>query len=376
MAITHGAEQSQDGTQGNTSDSSRWLVAQQRLRESGIPPVHERLWASPTLAARADQHMEAALAECTRAEANLGSLLRGLSHLTAGATAAREANVTLLTELDTMRELLGRSNEDELRLRHRVQMLEQALETAEREAHLARALLIEQEDLFLVELLTDHERQIAALERRLAEAHVASERALTAPLLPSDVTPAPRRSDTLPQLGTLDELALDGSDFERHVHVPDDHRDSRIVPISTMPPPPDFEGDPGRAAGPISTMPPPPSFSPEESVPSVRPETLPPAPRAPESRPIATLMLRTISIGPGPLMPKPASSAELPEDPKALPVETAASSADAPPRHDSKPNLRQKPDPSTRPLVGYSLGSDDVAEERIDTSRISPRPKD
>jgi hypothetical protein len=332
MAITQGAEQSQDGTQGETSDSDRWLLAQQRLRESGIPPAHERLWASPTIAAEADGHMEAALAECTRAEANLGSLLRGLSHLTAGASAAREANVTLLTELDTMRALLGRSNEFELRLRHRVVMLEQALETAEREANVARALLIEQEDLFLVELLTDHERQIATLERRLAEAQVASDRALTPPLLPSGIAPPPQRSESLPQLGALDELALEGSEFEHR--ATEEERDSRIVPISTMPPPP--------------------GFSPEEA-PSARSEPPPPAPRAPESRPIATLMLRTISIGPAPLHQGPAEA--------------------SPPRHDSKPNLKQKPDPATRPLVGYSLGSDEVAEERIDTSRLGTRLK-
>jgi hypothetical protein len=351
MAITHGAEQSQDGTQGKPSDSSRWLLAQQRLRESGIPAAHERLWASPTVAAEADVHMEAALAECTRAEANLGSLLRGLSHLTAGATAAREANVTLLTELDTMRALLGRSNEFELRLRHRVEMLEQALETAERESFIARALLIEQEDLFLVELLTDHERQIGALERRLAEAQVASERALMAPLLPSGIAPAQRRSESLSHLGALDELALEGSEFEQG--ATEEGRDSRIVPISTMPPPPDFEGDTG-LAGPLSTMPP---------------------PRAPESRPIATLMLRTISIGPAPLVQRPASGSES-SSAEAATTDAAPSPAASPTRHDSKSNLKQKPDPATRPLVGYSLGSDQVAEERIDTSRLGTRPKD
>jgi hypothetical protein len=328
---------------------------------------------------QADEHMEAALAECTRAEANLGSLLRGLSHLTAGATAARDANVTLLNELDTMRTLLDRSNEYELRLRHRVEMLEQALETAEREASLARALLIEQEDLFLVELLTDHERQIAALERRLGEAQVASERALTAPLLPSGVAPAPRRSESLPRHDSLDELALEGTDFEGRApeepHAPEEQRDSRIVPISTMPPPPDFLGDTG-FAGPSSTIPPPPSFAPQETVGA--PSEPPPAPvaRGPESRPIATLMLRTISIGPAAPAPRPAEAAPIPAEAAPIPAEAAPIPAEAaPPRHDSKPNLLQKPDPSTRPLVGYSLGSDDVAEERIDTSRIGPRPK-
>jgi hypothetical protein len=45
-----------------------------------------------------------------------------------------------------------------------------------------------------------------------------------------------------------------------------------------------------------------------------------------------------------------------------------------PPRPSSRPPLKQKPDPSTRPLTGYRLGSDDVAEERIDADRITSRP--
>jgi len=42
----------------------------------------------------------------------------------------------------------------------------------------------------------------------------------------------------------------------------------------------------------------------------------------------------------------------------------------SPPRPSpSKPPLKQKPDPSTRPLVGYALGRGDVAEERVESSR-------
>jgi hypothetical protein len=99
----------------------------------------------------------------------------------------------------------------------------------------------------------------------------------------------------LPRLDSLDELALEGTDFEGRApeepHAPEEQRDSRIVPISTMPPPPDFLGDTG-FAGPSSTIPPPPSFAPQETVGA--PSEPPPAPvaRGPESRPIATLMLR------------------------------------------------------------------------------------
>lgn len=269
----------------NSSESSAWLLAQQRLRESGIPPAHERVWVRATLASEADDHVEAALAECTRTEANIGALLRGLSHLMAGATAAREANATLLHELDAMRELLGRSNENELTLRCRVQSLERALETAERDAALSRAVLIEQEDLFLAELLTDHERELTALKGALIEAQNTVARVASA------------------------------------------------APISTLPPPPDFKAE--TALGHIATLPPPPDFSVEAAPPS-------------DVAPHAALTV------------------------EAAPITTPAAS-EAPIRRDSKPVLKQKPDPSTRPLVGYSLGEGDVAEEIVDTSRLDLR---
>jgi hypothetical protein len=39
-----------------------------------------------------------------------------------------------------------------------------------------------------------------------------------------------------------------------------------------------------------------------------------------------------------------------------------------------KPILRPKPDVSSRPLVGYSIAGDQVAEEHVDQSRPTLRP--
>ena len=39
-----------------------------------------------------------------------------------------------------------------------------------------------------------------------------------------------------------------------------------------------------------------------------------------------------------------------------------------------RPPLKQKPDPSTRPLVSYSLGTDSVEAEQIEGVRISSKP--
>src|SRR5262249_421826 len=119
---------------------------------------------------RSDAHAQLALAESVRAEANLSLLLRGLSSLSAGAEAARESNAVLSRELDALRALLARSHAEEMALKHRVLTPEQRHEAAERDAARARAFFIEQEDAFLKELLMDHDREIGALRRQLAEA--------------------------------------------------------------------------------------------------------------------------------------------------------------------------------------------------------------
>jgi len=209
----------------------------------------------------------------------------------------------------------------------------------------------------------------------------------------------------------------------------------RMAPISTMPPPPDFQAESAIEPEPISTIPPPPSYDPEatraaaalraederrsgivELAPgpvSEPPPSAPPSSRAPDSKSGGTLMLKTISVGPAPLIQKrpreeepappsnrapaifdvdapfPAVSGEtlpgiqrsealLPpvllddEIDEITEVKAAVETAES--RRDSKPVLKPKPDPSTRPLVSYSLGSEDVAEEHVDTSRVSSRP--
>jgi hypothetical protein len=354
----------------------------------------------------ADEHIETALAECTRAEANLGSLIRGLTHLTAGARAARDANTSLLRELDSVRELLGKSHAHELMLRHRVQSLEQQLENAEREATLAHGRFIEQEDLFLAQLLTDHERELIDLRRKLVRAEVRNLRALELDLPaegPEESLIIPREIAERPD--SLDELALARAAASPLGPEPAAGEDAplRTAPISTMPPPPDFHAEGEIEPEPISTIPPPPSYDPfathlpgkaderrsgiVELAPAAT-ESEPPPSRGPESKPVGALLLKTISVGPGPLIPKRADAQPAPNrTPGILDVAleslpllfddeiTEVKTVDVPAsRPDSKPAIKQKPDPSTRPLVGYSLGSNEVAEEHIDTSRISSRP--
>jgi len=148
-------------------DSHALRVSAGTQYESGIPPA--RLRPEPSLSS-GEERLELALAEVSRTEANLGQLLRGLKHLATGAAAAREANRELCHELDELRAHLVHVNEQETALRYRMAQLEQLLDVIRREAARERRFLIEQQDLFLVEIMTEHEQTIAELRRSLLEA--------------------------------------------------------------------------------------------------------------------------------------------------------------------------------------------------------------
>jgi hypothetical protein len=164
-----------DGVQEPSPDSSELSVRRDVKHESGIPPARAGRTRDRS-SSEADQRLEQALSDVARTEANLQSLVRGLKHLTAGATAALDSTRPLASEIDAIRGLLPRGNEPasprrdtETTLEERVLELTVALEQSK--AHSRRELekFIEQEDLFLVELLNDHERQVHELEQRVAE---------------------------------------------------------------------------------------------------------------------------------------------------------------------------------------------------------------
>ncbi len=152
-------------------DSSPLRVSLNTQFESGIPPA--RLRDELSLEGGVER-LELALASVTRTEANLGLLLRGLKHLAAGATAARDANTELTHELDELRAHLTRGNEEEHALRYRMGQLEQLLDVIRHETTRERQFLVKQQDLFLVEIMTDHDRQVADLRRMLKEAQASS----------------------------------------------------------------------------------------------------------------------------------------------------------------------------------------------------------
>jgi hypothetical protein len=142
-------------------DSGNLRVSLTTAYESGIPPARDRL-ARATQSDAALEQLELVLVESTRAEANLGLLLRGLKHLAAGASAAQEANAILMQELESLRIRLSKVYESETLLSQRVQTLENALDAASRE----RESWLVQEDAFLAELLDEQEQKLFAVERQ------------------------------------------------------------------------------------------------------------------------------------------------------------------------------------------------------------------
>jgi len=312
-------------------DASGVHLTEGERRESGIAPARERLTSEVTLTARGDELVQLALAESARTEANLNVLLRGLQHLTTGAAAALEANTQMACELDAVRNLLGKGHVEELALRQRVRLLEHTLETVRREVARERALFIEQEDLFLEQLLGDHEREIARLEERLARV------AAHEPELDARATIRPEPLEPTP----LGAIAL------RTVRIP------RPIPA---PVPDTLQPSPQRAGGAAPALP-------------AAADTLPPSSATSETeRP------------PARASGAPASGTRTPAAATDTPVADASPRSGEHPseeamlltRPTSRPPPLQKPGLSTRPLVGYSLGSGDVAEEHLGRSPRKP----
>ncbi len=171
MTLAH-APEGDDSNDEPSPDSRNLRVSLKTAYESGIPPARDRLARSADSYAALDQ-LELVLVESTRAEANLGLLIRGLKHLAAGAGAAQEANSILVQELESLRSRMSKVYESESVLKKRVQVLENAIDAATRE----RESWWVQEDAFLAGLLDEHEQKLfeieRAQERKLAEMDLA-----------------------------------------------------------------------------------------------------------------------------------------------------------------------------------------------------------
>lgn len=373
----------------------------------------------PSLSSDGDQHFRAALDAGSRAGSSLSELSRIVAELSGGLGGARLANEQLVQELSTLRAMLGPATEQQLSLSQRVAQVEQQLADAGIEAERERRFLTEQHDEFIASLLDEHEEalrarteqgdtadlraEVSELAQKLVQAESARSRAEAEcarareaqGLAQAERDAAQARAERRER--ERDELRAEASQLRARLGT---HRSA-----STTPPPPLTSSRPPSLRPPLalqldageldSTLPPRSPSSP--GWPSIRPRLAPPpaelhravhAATAASSSQTAPVFPRE-STRPGVGGPKPSEpppppsfgpppSGWTPPPPTAEPSPTArptvVSAASSPDLPRQQPALKQKPDPTTRPLIDYSLGKGGVQSETLEGARLSSKP--
>ena len=90
----------------------------------------------------------------------------------------------------------------------------------------------------------------------------------------------------------------------------------------------------------------------------------------PRSNPNAAPLPTRLSPPPARLSPSPARYSQPPEELR----RALTNPPSTPSLASSRPPLKQKPDPSTRPLVGYSLSNESIEPEHMEGVRLSSKP--
>jgi hypothetical protein len=155
------------GTSDNVAERNADFAprSQERPIESDPRPAsgHSGLRMAPSIGAR----IQAALAASARTEATLGDLSRTVKFLMATIGSVRDANAGLASELATLAEVLKGGDGDRAASAGGVEMLARFGDDGERDAEHDR--LVSEHDRFIAMLVEDHERDLDALRRRLAE---------------------------------------------------------------------------------------------------------------------------------------------------------------------------------------------------------------
>lgn len=161
------------------------------------------------------------------------------------------------------------------------------------------------------------------------------------------------------------------------------------IPLSTRPPPVDSRRDSAqaRALGAARTLDQlemeallnPPSAPHASLNPPSAPDAAAAAPRVPpissvlnppRSNPDAAPLHTRLSPPPTRLSPAPSRHSPPPEELRRALTNAPAMQSSA----SSRPPLKQKPDASTRPLVGYSVGNESIEAEHLEGVRLSSKP--
>jgi hypothetical protein len=384
---------------------------------------------APSLSSRSDQHFRAALEAGSRAGSSLTALARLVNDLAGGLTGARLANEQLVQELSTLRALLGSAKDQQVSLTERVAELEQALAEQEQEAARQRQFLTDQHDDFLAALMEEHEQALADHDAETQTTRISAEVSeLARSLARAEAARSQAESDCQRARDALAKAQTQRDEAQARADKRERERDELRAeasqlrarlgaqrPFSTAPPPP-------VASRPASYRPPPelaldtgeldstlPVRAPTPRVANVVPRFMPPraprvgaaltpsppSPTAEESAPAAVgpsaLEFPRESTRPGVGGPKPSEPPPPPSfgpspssgwtpvppapDSSLSPRPAVVSAASQPPGLAAlRPALKQKPDPTTRPLTDYSLGEDGVSTETLEGVRLSSKP--
>jgi hypothetical protein len=370
----------------------------------------------PSLSQRSDQHFRAAIDASTRAGSSLSELSKMVAELSSGVVGAKQANEQLTLELATLRALLGATTEQQLGANRRLAELEQEVLATRAEAERERRFLTEQHDRFLAALLEEHEEALAARDRAgtvNADASDLTQRLAQAESLRAQAEAECERvgralANANAQLDEAqaraekrererDELRAEASQLRARLGT---HRATSSIPpapVSAPRPPPSYRPPPALQldAGELdSTL----HARPWQRLASVVPRLGPPPAELERALPVVSSTRATSASsfprvstrpgvgGPGPSEPPPSSFGPAPTGwtpPPPAPVETpvvtmparTVSAASLPAGLPSQqPALKKKPDPTTRPLISYSLGGDGVKSETLEGARLSSKP--
>ncbi|MEZ4224421.1 MAG: hypothetical protein R3B13_25960 [Polyangiaceae bacterium] len=313
---------------------------------------------------RRENELGAVLAASNRAEASLSALYRAIQQVTEGVSDARDANEALTRELSRVRDLLGASNEDRLALRNQVELLRQRLEVERAAASEEREFLIAEQDRFLVGLLHEHDEQLSRLvaEREHFAAELAEMKrsiAGTHPALKAAWAEYQHEgpAQLLARVERLTDEAQAGRDALRRLQAQRDDAHARLAMAERQLADVREEVARLRAAG--ITAPPDPRRT-LPATPATFEDGPQPAPReAPAQLERALVAAKTPSDArrTDPHVPHPAEGSN---------PHTAEGS------NPPKPPLKRKPDPTSHPLGGYSVGGEAVEAERVLSSKPKP----
>ena len=355
------------------------------------------------------QHVQAALEAGTRTGASISALFRAVQQMADGVSGARDANEQLVHELQAMHQMLAERTEENSSLEDRLaalaaerdQMLHE-LEDVRAAAEREREFLVEEQDRFLAALLEDHERALDEMKQERDQAAAASAGRTrdqpTSPGLPAAhdrTTAAEVTGELLEARRTIEKLTRErerSRDVLRRLRAQRDEAQAELanaldqrdeaplnVTVRTA------ASTPEASVGAAATTEPPHRPTGAETPKKQERTTDPQGPRArgPDAAkanrktdPLPRSALARALEASRPADPEP--EALTPPGPMGAVADPPAGSAPPPPELQAaiappaaKPPLRRKPDPTSRPIGGYSLGSDDVEAERIEGSRLS-----